>query len=261
MSIVIKNAEQIAGIERAAKLAIATLEQLAPMMQVGTTTIELDKACHDFIVSHHATPAPLNYQGFPKSICTSVNQVVCHGIPSSKQKLRSGDIINVDITVIKNGFFADTSMMYMIDSDHVSKACKKLVAETQEALYLGIQEVAPGKHIGDIGYAIQEYAKRQHLSVVREYCGHGVGIRFHEEPMVEHVGRRNHGAEMKPGMVFTIEPMLNLGGAEIRLLDDGWTAVTADGKPSAQWEHTVLVTETGYRILTWREGERIAPYT
>lgn len=259
MNIIIKTAEQIAGIQKASELAIQTIQQLDSAVKAGVTTTELDQICHDFIITHGAIPAPLNYHGFPKSICTSINQVVCHGIPSSKQKLHSGDIINIDITVIKGGFYSDTSVMYMIDPPRVSRACKKLVAATQEALYLGIKEVAPGKHFGDIGYVIQDYAKQNHLSVVKEYCGHGVGLSFHEDPMVTHIGKMHHGPVMQPGMIFTIEPMLNLGTANITVLKDGWTAVTADGQPSAQWEHTVLVTETGYQILTWREEETIAP--
>ncbi len=257
MSIIIKTPQQIAGIERAAALTVQLLQQLAGRVRTGVTTIELDKFCHDFIVQHGAIPAPLHYNGFPKSICTSINQVVCHGIPSSKAKLHSGDILNVDITIIKDGYYADTSVMYILDAAHASKAAKQLVAAAQQALYLGIKEVAPGKHFGDIGAAIQEFAQQQRLSVVRDYCGHGVGIKFHEDPYVMHVGQWGKGPVMRPGMVFTIEPMLNLGGWQVEVLEDDWTVVTRDGSLSAQWEHTILVTDHGYRILTWREEENL----
>lgn len=257
MNVIIKSAAQIEGIRRAARLAIATLKHLTPLVTPGTSTLTLDQAAHAFITDNGGIPAPLNYHGFPKSICTSINEVICHGIPSSKEKLKSGDIINVDITVILDGFFADTSMMFPVDAKHVSSTAKRLVADTQQALYLGIQQVAPGKHLGDIGWAIEQFAKEQHLSVVREYCGHGVGIAFHEDPYVMHYGKLGQGIELKPGMVFTIEPMLNLGSPQLKVLKNDWTAVTCDGKWSAQWEHTVLVTDSGYEILTWRQDESI----
>jgi methionyl aminopeptidase len=254
MSIVIKTADEIAKMRIACKLAAEVLEMIAPYVVAGVSTDELDKICHDYIVDvQHAIPAPLNYRGFPKSICTSINQQICHGIPSEK-KLKPGDIVNVDITVIKDGYHGDTSQMFCIDQ--VAPHAKRLVDITRECLFLGIEQIKPGAHFGDIGYAIQKHAENNRYSVVREFCGHGIGKNFHEEPHVMHFGKQGDGAEIKPGMIFTIEPMINIGKRHMKILPDGWTAVTKDRSLSAQWEHTMLVTETGYEILTLREEER-----
>ncbi|MCK5885134.1 MAG: type I methionyl aminopeptidase, partial [Alcanivorax sp.] len=197
-------------------------------------------------------PAPLNYHGFPKSICTSVNHQVCHGIPGGK-KLKNGDIVNIDITVIKDGWHGDTSKMFMVGS--VSPHARKLIESTQQAMYLGIQQVRPGARLGDIGHAIQKFAESRRYSVVREFCGHGIGKVFHEDPQILHYGKPETGLELKPGMVFTIEPMINLGKRHVKILADGWTAVTKDRSLSAQWEHTLAVTETGFEIFTLRDEE------
>lgn len=237
----------------ACNLAREALEMIAPYVKAGVATIELNRICHEYITKvQHAIPAPLNYRGFPKSICTSINQVVCHGIPS-KEKLKSGDILNIDITVIKDGYFGDTSKMFIIDQG--TSLANRLVKVAQECLYLGIKEVKPGAYLGNIGVAIQKHAEAQKFSVVREYCGHGIGSAFHEPPQVLHYGEINTGAILKPGMIFTIEPMINAGSYHTKLLADGWTAITADQKLSAQWEHTVLVTENGHEVLTKRIEE------
>lgn len=226
---------------------------IAPYVVPGVTTDQLDKICHDYIVDvQQAIPAPLNYHGFPKSICTSVNHTVCHGIPSEK-KLKSGDIVNVDITVIKDGYHGDTSMMFCVGE--VSPHAKRLVKITQEAMFMGIAQVKAGATLGDIGHAIQKHAESNRYSVVRDFCGHGIGKKFHEEPQVLHYGKAGEGAVLAAGMIITIEPMINLGKKDVKVLPDGWTAVTKDRSLSAQFEHTILVTETGYEILTSRQEE------
>lgn len=254
MSIHIKTEEEIEKMRIAGRLAADVLDMVAPYVAPGITTEELDNICHDYIVNiQQAVPAPLNYHGFPKSICTSINQQVCHGIPGAK-KLKSGDIVNVDITVIKDGFHGDTSKMFCIGE--TSQHAQRLVRITQEALFLGIKAVKPGATLGDIGHAIQTYAEASRYSVVREFCGHGIGKKFHEEPQVLHYGKAGTGIPLEPGMIFTIEPMLNIGKRHVKVLPDGWTVVTKDRSLSAQWEHTILVTETGFEILTLREEEK-----
>jgi methionyl aminopeptidase len=255
MTISIKNLDEIKKMRIVCRLAAEILEMIAPHVQEGITTIELDRICHDYIVNtQKAIPAPLNYRGFPKSICTSINHVVCHGIPCSK-KLKNGDIINIDITVIKNGFFGDTSKMFMVGKTSI--LAERLIKITQECLYLGIKTVEPGVHLGDIGATIQKHAEGHKFSVVREYCGHGIGKNFHEEPQILHYGEAGTGAIMQPGMIFTIEPMINAGSYHTRLMPDNWTVVTKDKKLSAQWEHTILVTENGHEVLTKREDEDV----
>lgn len=253
MNIPMKSAVEIEKMRVACHLAAEVLEMIAPYVEVGVPTIELNRICHEYITKvQHAIPAPLNYRGFPKSICTSINQVVCHGIPG-KEKLKNGDILNIDITVIKDGYFGDTSRMFTIGK--CSTAALRLVKVAQECLYLGIKEVKPGVHLGNIGATIQKHAEAHKFSVVREYCGHGIGVSFHEPPQVLHYGEMNTGVVLKPGMVFTIEPMINAGTYHIKLLDDNWTVVTEDQQLSAQWEHTVLVTEDGHEVLTKRKDE------
>lgn len=239
----------------AGKLAAEVLDMIVPFVKAGVTTDELNQICHDYIVNtQQAIPAPLNYKGFPKSICTSVNHQVCHGIPGPK-KLKSGDIVNIDITVLKDGYHGDTSKMFVVGKPSILS--DRLIRVTQECLYLGIQQVKPGAHFGDIGAAIQQYAEAQHFSVVREYCGHGIGKIFHEAPNVLHYGKAGTGEVMEPGMIFTIEPMINAGRRETKLLPDQWTVVTKDHSLSAQWEHTILVTETRFEVLTKRNEEII----
>ena len=256
MPVTIKSPAEIAKMRIAGHLAAQVLEMIAPYVKPGVTTEELDRRCHDFIVNEQqAIPAPLNYKGYPKSICTSVNHVVCHGIPNDKP-LKEGDIINLDITVIKDGYHGDTSKMFLLGK--VSEWAERLCTVTQECLYKGIEVVRPGAFLGDIGEVIQKHAEKNGFSVVREYCGHGIGKVFHEEPQVLHYGRAGTGLELQAGMTFTIEPMLNQGRAETRLLGDGWTAITKDRKLSAQLEHTLLVTPTGYEILTLRTDDSIA---
>ncbi|MCK5902548.1 MAG: type I methionyl aminopeptidase [Cocleimonas sp.] len=253
MAVKIKNKEQINKMRIAGKLAADVLIMIAPYVKAGITTNTLDKICHDYIIDvQDAIPAPLNYHGFPKSICTSVNHQVCHGIPSEK-KLKKGDIINIDITVIKDGFHGDTSQMFFIGKPNV--AAKRICNLAQEALYIGIKKVKPGAYLGDIGQAVQVFAESNHCSVVREYCGHGIGEAFHEEPQVLHYGKAGTGVRLEEGMTFTIEPMINIGKRHVRQLPDKWTVVTKDHSLSAQWEHTLLVTKTGVEILTLREGE------
>lgn len=256
MTVKIKTPEQIEKMRIAGRMAADVLEMIAPHVQPGVSTEELDTICHNYIVDvQKAIPAPLNYRGFPKSICTSVNHVVCHGIPSEKKILKKGDIINVDITVKKDGFHGDTSMMFFVGE--ASVLSERLVRITQECLYLGIKMVKPGVKLGDIGHAIQQHAEKQNFSVVQEYCGHGIGEEFHEEPQVLHYGRPNTGMVLKEGMIFTIEPMINAGKRHTKLLPDGWTVVTKDHKLSAQWEHTILVTAEGCEILTLRSNETL----
>ncbi|GAB3462392.1 type I methionyl aminopeptidase [Azotobacter salinestris] len=256
MTVTIKTPEEIEKMRAAGHLAAEVLEMIGEHVRPGVTTEELDRICHDHIVNvQHAIPAPLNYKGFPKSICTSVNHVVCHGIPNDKP-LKDGDIVNLDITVIKDGYHGDTSMMFLVGN--TPDWARRLCQVTQECLYKGIELVRPGAHLGDIGEAIQKHAEKNGFSVVREYCGHGIGAVFHEEPQVLHYGRAGTGLELKEGMTFTIEPMINQGRAETRLLGDGWTAITKDRKLSAQWEHTVLVTADGYEVLTLRRDDTLA---
>jgi methionyl aminopeptidase len=253
--ITIKTSEDIEKMRVAGRLAAEVLDMITPYVKEGITTEELDKTCHDYIVNDQkAIPAPLNYHGFPKSICTSINHQVCHGIPGPRT-LKEGDIINVDITVLKDGYHGDTSKMFFIGKPSI--LAERLVKITLECLYLGIQQVKPGAHFGDIGAAIQQYAEKNRFTVVREYCGHGIGKIFHEPPNVLHYGKPGTGEELKPGMIFTIEPMINAGKREVKLLPDGWTVVTKDHSLSAQWEHTILVTETGHEILTKRAEEII----
>ncbi|MDY6828377.1 MAG: type I methionyl aminopeptidase [Pseudomonadota bacterium] len=252
----IKTPEAIEKMRLAGQLAAQVLDMIEPHVQPGVSTGELDRICHGYIVhSLDAVPAPLNYNGFPKSICTSVNHVVCHGIPSDKKVLKSGDIINIDITVIKDGYHGDTSKMFFVGEPSI--LASRLVRVTQECLYLGIAQVRPGAHLGDIGHVIQAHAEAQHFSVVREYCGHGIGAGFHEEPQVLHYGQPGTGLQLAPGMTFTIEPMINAGKRHVKLLPDQWTVITKDRKLTAQWEHTILVTESGCEVLTLREGEQI----
>ena len=239
----------------AGQLAAEVLQMIEPHVQPGVTTGELDRICHDYIVDvQRAIPAPLNYKGFPKSICTSVNHQVCHGIPGDKV-LKKGDIINIDITVIKDGYHGDTSKMFFVSQPSVQ--AERLVRLSHECMVKGIEAVRPGARLGDIGHVIQQHAEGHDLSVVREYCGHGIGREFHEEPQVLHYGRPGTGIELRPGMTFTIEPMINAGRKEVKLLADNWTVVTRDHSLSAQWEHTVLVTETGVEVLTRLPGATI----
>lgn len=253
--ITIKNSEDIEKMRIAGRLAAEVLDMIAPHVKAGVTTDELNQICHDYIINEQkAIPAPLNYHGFPKSICTSVNHVVCHGIPGNK-KLKDGDIVNVDITVLKDGYHGDTSKMFVIGKPSI--LADRLIKITQECLYLGIKQVKPGAYFGDIGAVIQEHAEKNRFSVVREYCGHGIGQIFHEAPNVLHYGKAGTGEMIKAGMIFTIEPMINAGKKEVKLLPDGWTVVTKDHSLSAQWEHTILVTDTGYEVLTKRGEETI----
>ncbi len=254
MAIPVKTPEEIEKMRVAGRLAAEVLEMIEPHVQPGVTTGELDRICHDYIVNvQKAVPAPLDYHGFPKSICTSVNHQVCHGIPGDK-KLKKGDIVNIDITVIKDGYHGDTSKMFCVGKPSV--LARRLCDITYEAMWRGIDVVRPGAHFGDIGEAIQTFVEANHYSVVREYCGHGIGRGFHEEPQVLHYGKRGTGPEMVPGMTFTIEPMVNAGRREVKVLGDGWTVVTRDRKLSAQWEHTILVTESGHEVLTLRDEEK-----
>lgn len=252
---IIKTPEEIEKMRIAGRLAAEVLDMIGPHIKEGVSTDELDKLCHDYIVNvQKAIPAPLNYMGYPKSICTSVNHQVCHGIPGPK-KLKNGDIINVDITVLKDGYHGDTSKMFMVGK--CSVLAERLIKITQECLYIGIEHIKPGACLGDIGAAIQNYAEKQHFTVVREYCGHGIGKKFHEPPNVLHYGRAGTGIAIQSGMIFTIEPMINAGKRDVKLLPDGWTVVTKDHSLSAQWEHTILVTESGSEVLTKRTEERI----
>lgn len=253
MSITIKSQEEIEKMRIAGKLAADVLDMIEPHVVPGVTTNELDRICHDYIVDvQQAIPAPLNYRGFPKSICTSINQQICHGIPSEK-KLKNGDIVNIDITVIKDEYHGDTSKMFCVG--HVAPHAKRLVNITRESLFKGIELVKPGTTLGDIGHVIQKHAESNRYSIVREFCGHGIGKKFHEDPHVMHFGKPGEGAVLEQGMTFTIEPMLNIGKRHMKILKDGWTAVTKDRSLSAQWEHTILVTESGYEILTLRQEE------
>ena len=254
MPIHYKSAQDIEKMRISGRLAAEVLEMIEPHVQPGVTTLELNTLCHDYITqTQQAIPAPLNYRGFPKSICTSVNHVVCHGIPNEKP-LKKGDIVNIDITVIKDGWHGDTSKMYCVGE--ATPYAQRLIKITQECLYLGIDLVKPGTRLGDIGAAIQAHAEKNRYSVVREYCGHGIGTTFHEEAIqVLHYGTKGTGLVLEPGMTFTIEPMINIGKRHVKLLNDDWTVITKDRKLSAQFEHTLAVTDTGVDVLTQRSEE------
>ncbi len=257
MSIHIKSSEEIEKMRVAGQLAAEVLDMIGTHVQPGVSTGELDRICHDHIVNkQQAIPAPLNYNGFPKSICTSVNHVICHGIPSDGKILKSGDIINIDVTVIKDGFHGDTSKMFCVGQ--VPDHAKRLINVTQECLYKAIDLVRPGCTLGDIGHIIQQHGETNNYSIVREYCGHGIGRIFHEEPQVLHYGRPNSGTRLVEGMTFTIEPMLNAGSRYTKLSKkDGWTVTTKDRRLSAQWEHTLAVTSDGCEVLTRRADESL----
>lgn len=245
--VIIKTEEQIEGIRRSGQLTRDILDMLTERIKPGVTTSDINRWVHEYTVAHGAIPAPLNYRGFPKSVCTSLNNVICHGIPDGTV-LQEGDILNVDVTSVLNGYFGDASRMYV--AGEASPEALKLIQVAKECLDLGIQSVRPGNTIGDIGHAIQRHAQNHGYSVVREWGGHGTGLQFHEEPHVPHYGRRGMGVPLIPNMVFTIEPMINTGGPAGKLLEDGWTVITVDGSLSAQWEHTVCVTEAGVDVLT-----------
>lgn len=277
MEIIIKTPEEIEKMRIAGKLAGEVLEMIGEYVKPGVSTEKLNQICHDYIVDvQKAIPAPLNYKGFPKSICTSVNHQVCHGIPSDKKILKDGDIINIDVTVIKDGYHGDTSKMFCVGKPSILG--ERLSIITRKCLFIGIEQVKPGNYTGHIGHAIQKYAKEEGFSVVREYCGHGIGKIFHEDLQILHYAVLKKGIRLKqgveprlgielelgvklePGMIFTIEPMINAGKKETKLLNDDWTVVTKDHSLSAQWEHTILVTETGYEILTLRDEEKNSDY-
>ena len=255
MTIYIKTPEDVAKMRVAGQLAAEVLEMIGPHVQPGISTGELDLICHKHIVDkQHAIPAPLHYKGFPKSICTSVNHVICHGIPSDGKILKSGDILNIDVTVIKDGFHGDTSKMFCVGT--VPEHAKRLIRVTQECLYTAIDIVKPGIKLGDIGYVIQQHGEAHNYSIVQEYCGHGIGRIFHEEPQVLHYGKPGTGTEVIEGMTFTIEPMLNAGSRYTKLSKkDGWTVTTKDRRLSAQWEHTLAVTRDGCEVMTSRSDE------
>ncbi|PIK16162.1 type I methionyl aminopeptidase [Halobacteriovorax sp. JY17] len=249
----IKSSREIELMRATSKLASQTLEFIGPYVVPGVSTEELNKLCHDFIIENGAYPSPLNYHGFPKSICTSKNEIICHGIPSKRDVLKDGDILNIDVTTYLNKFHGDTNKTFLVGD--VSPEVKKLVDVTYICMREGINQVRPGAHIGDIGAVIQEIAHGYGYSVVEEYCGHGIGREFHEEPQVVHVGKKGTGPEIKPGMTFTIEPMINLGNRHCKVLKDNWTVITKDKKWSAQFEHTILCTDDGHDILTLRSDE------
>jgi methionyl aminopeptidase len=261
-NISIKSAEDIAGMRIAGRLGSEVLDYITPFVKAGVTTGELDRLCHDYMINVQGTiPAPLNYCPpgyipYPKSICTSVNDVICHGIPGDKI-LKDGDVVNLDITVIKDGYHGDNSRMFLIGD--VKPFVKRLSDITYECMWLGIAQVKPGNHLGDIGHAIQQHAEKAGYSVVREFCGHGIGKVFHEEPQILHYGRPGTLDRLEPGMIFTIEPMINAGRREIKEMNDGWTIKTKDRSNSAQWEHTILVTETGFEVLTLSAGSPPPP--
>lgn len=262
MSVTVKTPEEIEMMRVAGRLAAEVLDFITPHVRPNVTTDELDALCHDYMVNVQKTvPAPLNYappgyQPYPKSICTSVNHVVCHGVPGPK-KLKAGDVINVDVTVIKDGFHGDTSRMFFVGEPSIQ--ARRLSDITYECMWRGINAVRPGAFLGDIGYLIQSHAEEHGFSVVREFCGHGIGRKFHEEPQVLHYGRTGTGLKLQPGMIFTVEPMINAGKPAIRQLADGWTVVTKDHSLSAQWEHTVLVTDSGFEVLTLSAGAPAPP--
>ena len=252
------GAADFAGMRKAGRLTAEALDLLVPMVRPGVTTEELDRAIVEFARDHHAVPAPLNYRGYPKSICTSINHVVCHGIPNDKP-LRDGDIVNIDVTLIVDGWHGDSSRMFNVGA--VNRKAERLVEVTYECLMRGIAAVKPGAHLGDVGHAIQSFAEAERCSVVRDFCGHGLGRVFHDHPNVLHYGRLGEGVELHPGMFFTIEPMINAGRPQVKILGDGWTAVTRDRSLSAQFEHTIGVTETGAEIFTQSpKGYHCPPY-
>jgi methionine aminopeptidase type I len=254
MTVTIKTAEEQDKMRVAGRLAADVLDMVGEHVQAGVSTDRLDAICHSYIVDvQKAIPAPLNYRGFPKSICTSVNHVVCHGIPGERT-LKAGDAVNIDVTVIKDGFRGDTSRMFFVGKPSVQ--AQRLSDVAFEGMWLGIAELAAGKRLGDVGAAIQKHVEKNRFSVVREYCGHGIGRVFHEDPQVLHYGAAGTGLELKAGMTLTVEPMVNAGKAAVKLLPDGWTVVTKDHSLSAQWEHTVLVTDSGYEVLTLGAGDR-----
>ena len=245
----IKTEEQIEGIRRSGVVNSGILDLVGKEIKAGMSTAEIDKLVYDYTISHGAIPAPLNFEGFPISVCTSINEVVCHGIPSEKEKLRDGDIINVDVSTILDGYYSDASRMYMIGK--VSPEKEKLVRVAKECLEIGMEAAKPFGYVGDIGHAIQKHAEKNGFSVVRDLCGHGVGLEFHEEPEVTHFGRKGTGMLLVPGMVFTIEPMINMGTYRVYIAEeDGWTVITDDELPSAQWEHTFVMREDGLEILS-----------
>lgn len=253
MTVSIKTPEDIQKMRVAGRIAARVLEQIGEHVQPGVTTAELDRLCNEMILAQGAVSACIGYRGFPKSVCTSVNHVVCHGIPSEKKVLKSGDIINIDVTVIYDGFHGDTSAMFTVGD--VAPHAERLIRVTQECLYKGIELVRPGTTLGDIGHVIQQHAEGNYYSVVRDYCGHGIGRVFHEEPQVLHYGTPGTGLVLKEGMTFTIEPMINAGKPQTKLKRDGWTVETKDGRLSAQWEHTLAVTADGVEVLTARKDE------
>jgi methionyl aminopeptidase len=254
MKISLKTPEDIAKMRVAGALAAEVLQMIAPHVKAGVSTAELDRICHDHIVNvQKAIPANVGYKGFPATLCTSVNNVICHGIPSEAKILKDGDIINIDVTVIKDGFHGDTSRMYLVGTPSVM--AQRLVKVTREAMFRGIRAVRPGATLGDVGHAIQTYVESERFSVVREYCGHGIGRVYHEDPQVLHYGQPGTGVELKKGMTFTIEPMVNEGSRHTRLMPDGWTVVTKDRSLSAQWEHMIAVTDDGAEILTRLPGD------
>ena len=248
MNVTIKSSEEQEKMRIEGRLAAEVLDMIGDFVQPGISTNTLDQFCHKYITeTQNAIPAPLNYRGFPKSICTSLNHVVCHGIPGERI-LKSGDILNIDVTVIKEGFHGDTSRMFFVGKSNIQ--AERLVQITLESMLIGIEELAPGKYLGDVGHAIQTHVEKNRFSVVREYCGHGIGRIFHEEPQVLHYGKPKSGMKLETGMTLTVEPMVNAGKRHVRLLPDGWTVVTKDHSLSAQWEHTILITNNGYEILT-----------
>jgi len=262
MAINIKTASEIEAMRIAGRLASEVLDYITPFVKPGVTTGELDRLCHDYMVGVQGTvPAPLNYsppgyRPYPKSVCTSVNHQVCHGIPGERA-LKNGDIVNIDVTVIKDGFHGDTSRMFLVGETSI--AARRLCQVTWECMWVGIEQVRPGATVGDIGHAIQRHAEAQGCSVVREFCGHGIGRRFHEDPQILHYGRPGTGERLEAGMIFTVEPMINAGRREVREMADGWTIVTKDHSLSAQWEHTVLVTDSGFEVLTVSAGAPARP--
>ena len=254
-NVVAKTEDEIARMRVAGRLAASVLDMIEPHVQPGVTTEELDRLCHDYIVNEcDAIPAPLNYRGFPKSVCISLNHQVCHGIPGPR-RLKKGDVLNIDVTVVKDGFHGDTSRMYYAGTP--SRSAMRVCEVAYDAMVAGIRAVAPGAHLGDIGHAVQQYVEAHRCSVVREYCGHGIGRGFHEEPQVLHYGRPGTGMELFPGMAFTIEPMVNGGKRHVKLLGDQWTVVTKDHSISAQWEHTVIVTADGCELTTLPPGRSL----
>jgi methionyl aminopeptidase len=249
--IILKNKKQIDGIRRSCGLSATVLDFIQPHVKEGVTTNYLNNLMAEYIKDHKAIPAPLNYRGYPKETCISLNEVICHGIPN-EQVLKNGDILNIDVTTILDGYYGDTSRMFTVGK--INKEARDLLSVTEKCLKIGIEEVFPGNPIGNIGYIISTYANIRGYSAVFQFCGHGVGLEFHEPPEIHHVAEKNSGPEMRPGMIFTIEPMINIGVAESVITEDNWTALTADKKLSAQYEHTILVTETGYEILTLSEN-------